>query len=114
MSIHFQVLIERRYDRDDPGIEQKLRETNEDCIRSKSMELETEQFLTHYPINLLKFGRDTEDDDETRLIVGKGSSSYGRKTCQHFLQIDAQASGRTFLCYARGDAGREIKCCATS
>uniref|UniRef100_A0A914LYQ1 Uncharacterized protein n=2 Tax=Meloidogyne incognita group TaxID=654580 RepID=A0A914LYQ1_MELIC len=50
---HQQVLIEKRYDDDDPQIENKIRATNLDCIRSKNFELQPENFLTVYPFDLV-------------------------------------------------------------
>uniref|UniRef100_A0A1I8BI43 TPR_REGION domain-containing protein n=1 Tax=Meloidogyne hapla TaxID=6305 RepID=A0A1I8BI43_MELHA len=48
-----QILIEKRYDDDDPEIEQKIRRTNVDCIKSKGFELQPENFLTVYPFDLV-------------------------------------------------------------
>lgn len=48
-----QVNIDRRYDEDDPEIEKKVRETDENCVRSEGMELQTEHFAGTYPIDLM-------------------------------------------------------------
>ncbi|KAL3083062.1 hypothetical protein niasHS_010864 [Heterodera schachtii] len=48
-----QANIDQRYGEDDPEIEKKVRETDEDCVRSKPMELQTENFVVTYPIDIM-------------------------------------------------------------
>lgn len=53
-SVKFQQQnIEKRYNDDDPNLELKIRENDKNCIKSRPLDLQTENFVSTYTIDLL-------------------------------------------------------------
>jgi len=67
---HQQDAIERRYDEDDPELENKIRSTDPDCVSAGSLELNSENFIDTYPIDYMPrlYGREhTSTQESLRL-----------------------------------------------
>lgn len=65
-----QVAIERRYDEDDPELENKIRSTDPDCISAGSLELNSENFIDAYPIDYMPrlYGREGTTTHESLRV----------------------------------------------